>query len=61
MHGGSIKVDSAVGEGTTFSIILPGCEGCVNGRQCLELNIPDGETVNSVKSNCNRNEDRQTK
>jgi signal transduction histidine kinase len=23
MHGGSIQVDSTVGEGTTFSIILP--------------------------------------
>jgi signal transduction histidine kinase len=27
MHGGSIVADSAVGEGTTFSITLPGCEG----------------------------------
>jgi hypothetical protein len=27
MHGGSIVVDSAVGEGTTFSITLPGCGG----------------------------------
>jgi len=45
MHGGSIRVESAVGEGTTFSIILPGCEGCVNGRPFREPNTSDGETV----------------
>ena len=61
MHGGSIKVDSAVGEGTTFSIILPGCEGCVNGRPFRELNTSGSESVNSAKSNCNRDENSQTK
>jgi hypothetical protein len=61
MHGGSIKVESTVGEGTTFSIILPGDEGCVNGRPFRELNTSDSETANSAKSNCNRNDNRQTK
>lgn len=61
MHGGSIKVDSTVGEGTTFSIVLPSCEGCVNGRPFRELNTSGSETVNSAKSSRKRNEIRQTK
>jgi len=60
MHGGSIEVDSAVGEGTTFSIVLPVCESCLNGRPFREVSTSGSETVNSAKSSCNRNENRQT-
>ena len=44
LHGGTIAVDSTVGKGTVFSIILPDSD-CVNGRLSWEGSVPRGELL----------------